>query len=57
MAQVTEQNYLKAAADAVEAQAAQAPDIGIPADPEVAEFMGAFEEGAIIELYDLDEGA
>ncbi len=57
MAQVTEQNYLQAAADAVEAQAIEAPDIGIPADPDVADFMGAFEGGAIIELYDLDEGA
>ena len=57
MRTVTEQDYLTAAADAVEAQAIEAPDIGIPADPDVAEFMGAFEEGAIIELYDLDEGA
>ncbi len=59
MAQVTEQDYLKAAANAVEAQAAQASGIGIPADPDVAEFMGAFEEGAVIDLddFELKEGA
>lgn len=40
-------DFLKAAAQAVEAQAAENPGLGIPADPDVAEFMGAFEETAI----------
>jgi hypothetical protein len=51
-----EKEYLKAAAKAVNTQAAQNPDIGIPVDPDVADFMGAFEELASIELDDLDEG-
>lgn len=42
-----ENDYLKAAAAAVERQALENPDLGIPADPDVAEFMGAFEEQAV----------
>ncbi len=52
MSQV-ERDFLKAAADAVNAEAARSPEIGIPVDPDVADFMGTFEEKAII---DLDEG-
>ncbi|MDR1083339.1 MAG: hypothetical protein LBP22_00395 [Deltaproteobacteria bacterium] len=37
-------NYYKAAAQAVLEQAALNPDIGVPVDPDVAEFMGAFED-------------
>ena len=47
MKKPTEQEYLKSAADAVEAQAEENPDIGIPVDPDVAEYMGAFEEEAV----------
>ena len=47
MRKPTEQEYLKSAAGAVENQAAENPDIGIPVDPDVAEFMGAFEEEAV----------
>ena len=39
--------YLKAAADAVERQLLNHPDLGIPVDPDVADFMGAFEETAV----------
>ena len=39
--------YLKAAADAIERQLMNNPDLGIPVDPDVAEFMGAFEESAV----------
>ena len=42
-----EKEYLKAAAAAVERQALENPDLGIPVDPDVAEFMGAFEEQAV----------
>ena len=47
MKKPTEQEYLKVAAGAVENQAEENPDIGIPVDPDVAEFMGAFEEQAV----------
>ena len=47
MKKPTEQEYLRAAAGAVETQAEENPDIGIPVDPDVAEFMGAFEEEAV----------
>ncbi len=40
-------DYLKAAAAAVERQALENPDWGIPVDPNVAEYMGAFEELAV----------
>ena len=42
-----EKEYLLAAARAVDAQASENPNLGIPVDPEVAEFMGAFAEDAI----------
>ena len=42
-----QKEYLKAAASAVDAQASENVNFGIPVDPEVAEFMGAFEEDAI----------
>lgn len=47
MIKVTEQDYLKAASQAVASQAAEVPALGIPVDPDVAEFMGAFEETAV----------
>lgn len=49
--------YLQMAAEAIEHQAAENPDIGIPVDPEVADYMGAFEERAVnLEDFDpLDE--
>lgn len=51
-------DYFKAAAQAVESQAAENPGLAVPADPDVAEFMGAFEETAIgPEGFDRDEGA
>lgn len=49
-----EREALKAAARAVDVQASENPSLGIPADPEVADFLGAFEEQAI-GLDDLDE--
>ncbi len=49
-----DREYLLAAARAVQSQAVDNPSIGIPVDPDVAEFMGAFEETAI-GLDDLDE--
>lgn len=50
-----EKIYLKAAAKAVDAQASENPNLGIPVDPEVAEFMGAFVEDAI-SLEDIEGG-
>jgi hypothetical protein len=47
MKKTLEHDYLKAAAAAVERQVLESPFLGIPADPDVAEFMGAFEEGAL----------
>ena len=49
-----DKEYLAAAAAIVNAQAATNPDLGIPVDPDVAEFMGAFEEGAL-DFDDLDD--
>ncbi len=48
-----EREYLTAAARAVDVQASETPNLGIPVDPEVAEFMGAFQEQAVT-LDDLD---
>ncbi|MBI4804073.1 MAG: hypothetical protein HY795_02435 [Desulfovibrio sp.] len=42
-----DKEYLMAAARAVDVQAMENPGLGIPVDPEVAEFMGAFEELAV----------
>lgn len=39
-------DFLLAAAQAVERQAVENPGLGIPVDPDVAEYMGAFEEKA-----------
>ena len=47
MNRLTENDYLKSAAAAVEKQVVDNPGLGIPADPDVAEFMGAFEEEAV----------
>jgi len=44
---ITPFERLTAAADAVIAQAMENPELGIPADPDVAEFMGCFEEQAV----------
>jgi len=41
--QSQEKEYLSAAARLVEQQALDNPGIGIPVDPDVADFMGAFE--------------
>ncbi len=53
-----ERDYLKAAAEAVERQALENPDLGIPADPDVAEYMGAFEEQAVTldDVLDIESG-
>lgn len=48
-----EKNHL-VAAQVVDVQASENPSLGIPVDPDVADFMGAFEEGAV-SLDDLDE--
>ncbi len=49
-----EKEFLEAAATAVEQQAMDNPDIGIPADPDVAEHMGIFLEDAMSEQDVLD---
>jgi hypothetical protein len=41
--------WYKAAAEQVRLEAARHPEIGIPVDPDLAEFMGAFEERALTE--------
>lgn len=50
---IVDKEYLEAAARAVDVQALENPGLGIPVDPEVAEFMGAFQEQAV-SLDDLD---
>jgi len=47
--------YLKAAAHSVLLQAEENPGVGIPVDPDVAEFMGAFRSDE--KLIDVIEGA
>lgn len=42
-----DKNRLMAAANVVDFQATELPDLGIPVDPDVADFMGAFEETAV----------
>lgn len=49
-----EKNYLKAAAEAVAQQVTDNPLLGVPVDPDVADWMGAFTEEAII-LADLSD--
>ncbi|MDR1578043.1 MAG: hypothetical protein LBT86_07450 [Deltaproteobacteria bacterium] len=41
--------WYKAAAEQVRQEAAKYPDIGIPVDPDLAEFMGAFEDPCLTE--------
>ena len=43
----TEKDYLQFAALRVAEQAADDPLIGVPVDPDVADFMGAFTEDAL----------
>jgi len=43
-------DYLQAAAKAVEEQVAENPALGVPVDPDVAEYMGAFEDLAMEEM-------
>lgn len=40
-------DVLTAAANAVYEQLAEFPEVGIPVDPDVADFMGAFQEDAL----------
>lgn len=48
-------DFLKSAALAVENQVAENPLLGVPVDPDVADFMGAFEEDpATLEAIDDD---
>lgn len=49
-----DKKHLTAAANVVDAQATELPVLGIPVDPDVADFMGAFEETAV-GLDDLDD--
>ena len=42
--------YLDAAAAEVYRQVEENPGLGIPVDPDVAEYMGAFEDDAMDEL-------
>lgn len=51
---IVDKEYLETAARTVDVQASENPGLGIPVDPEVAEFMGAFEEQAV-GLDDLDD--
>jgi hypothetical protein len=44
---MNDQAYFKAAAEAVEKQVLENPGLGIPVDPDVAEFMGCFVEDAV----------
>lgn len=41
---ITRNDYLVSAAQAVEDQVAENPTLGVPVDPDVAEYMGAVEE-------------
>lgn len=50
-----EKDYLRAAADAVSEQAIDNPGFGIPVDPDVADFMGAFTEDAVTLADTLDD--
>lgn len=44
---VTHEEYLEAAGNAVFRQLAEEPDLVIELDPELADFMGAYEEKAL----------
>lgn len=52
--EIKNQEYLKAASHAVLRQAEENPGMGVPVDPDVAEFMGAFQGDE--ELMDAIEG-
>lgn len=55
MTATTYKDFLKSAALAVENQVAENPHLGIPVDPDVADFMGAFaEDQSILEAIDDD---
>ena len=51
-----DKEYLKAAAAEVERQLMENPDLAISVDPDVAEYMGAFEETALTEA-DVEDDA
>lgn len=53
-----DKDFLNSAANAVENQALENPRLGIPVDPDVAEFMGAFQEKAVSldDLFDEEAG-
>ena len=51
---VMDKELLVSAALSVEYQLLEYPGLGVPLDPEVAEFMGAFVEDAV-SLDDLDD--
>lgn len=53
---MTNKEYLAAAARSVAEQIAADPSLYVPLDPDVADFMGAFREDAIV-LADLIEDA
>lgn len=46
---------LMAAANVISQQASDNPGIGIPVDPEVADYMGAFTEDAIVLVDMMDD--
>ncbi len=46
--------FLKSAARAIEDQIAANPHLGAPVDPDVADYMGAFEEEDQLEAIDLE---
>lgn len=55
MSQIQYRDFLQSAARAVEDQVADNPLLGIPVDPDVAEYMGAFEEDpAVLQVIDLE---
>lgn len=49
-----EKDYLKAAANVVAQQVTDNPLLGVPVDPDVADWMGAFTEDAVT-LADLSD--
>jgi hypothetical protein len=44
---ISEKDYLAAAAAQADEQLVQDPESGVPLDPEVAEYMGAFVQHAV----------
>jgi hypothetical protein len=57
---INDKDYLFSAAKSVDFQLTAHPGLGIPVDPDIAEFMGAFDESALeehdLELEAGDEG-